>query len=292
VVTLFNEDFDDGNAASRWTTVQKSADAGSNFAFDYTSVNSPIDSNPIGVPRPGQTTHTGLQLWANRTASVANGINAYANSLNLTQSVQLDFDMYARFADTAGSTIYGFGGAYHSTQDGTWNSINPAATSGYWFSTSSDNGTSRVYRAYEAGTEDQTAARYLSSTQGNGGAGYQTLFPDQDAAGANSVAGTILNRWVNVRMTRDMGTGLVTWYMKNPNDANYTQIYSVTDATQTQNSGTVTVGMADPFNTSLSGLNTYFIFDNVSVVDLPEPASLAVFALPAFLALAGRRRSR
>jgi hypothetical protein len=288
---IFSEDFDDGNAATRWTTVSHSADTSANYAFDYSGVLD-FNGNPIGVPQAGQTTHTGLRLSANNDATGAvTGINAYANGLNLTTSAVMTFDMYAHFTDTGGSTIYGTYGFYHSTQTGTWNSLGVVATSGYWFTNSSDNGTTVVMRALEAGTQDNTASRYLDSTQNPAAAAgvtYKALFPDQDGAGTNSFAGFVLNRWVNVRLSRDMATGEVKWEMKNPGDATYTQIYSVTDATQTQNSGTVTLGMTDPF-ASISGPNTFYLYDNLVIV--PEPCTL-VLCLVASMGLVGARKRR
>lgn len=292
--TIFSDDFDDGNAATRWTTATSGASTLADFAFDYTAVND-FNGNPIGVPQAGQTSHTGLKLAANftgPTGAVA-GVNAYANSLNLTTSAVMTFDMYAHFTDTGGSTIYGTYGFYHSTQTGTFNSLGPAATSGYWFTNSSDNGTSTAMRALEVGTQDNTAARYLDSTQNPGSAGgvtYKALFPDLDAAGGNSLAGYVLNRWVNVRLSRDMSTGLIKWEMKNPSDANYTTIYSFNDPTQTQNTGTITLGMTDPF-ASLSGPNTYYLYDNVVVSDLvPEPSCCALLSIAATALLARRRK--
>ncbi|MCC7476409.1 MAG: hypothetical protein IT425_13525 [Pirellulales bacterium] len=289
---IFSEDFDDGNAATRWTTVSSNANTLANYAFDYSGVLD-FNSNPIGVPQTGQTTHTGLKLAANLSggtpAGVA-GINAYANGLNLTGSVVMTFDMYAYFNDTAGSTIYGTYGFYHSTQTGTWNSLGSPATSGYWFTNSSDNGTSVAMRGLEVGTQDNTASRYLDGTQNPGSAAgvtYKALFPDLDGAGAKSMAGYVLNRWVNVRISRDMLTGDVKWEMKNPGDASYTQVYKVTDATQTQNSGTITLGMTDPFS-SASGPNTYFIYDNVMVI--PEPSSLVLCFVGLASLLATRKR--
>jgi hypothetical protein len=295
---IYAEDFDDGNAATRWTTVTSGAVTSSNFAFDYAS-ELDFAGNPIGVPQAGQTTHTGLRLAANTgsspgTGAVA-GINAYANGLDLTTSVVMTFDMYAHFNDGGfGSTNYATFGFYHSTTTGTFNSLGPAATSGYWFTASSDNGTSTAMRGLEAGTQDNTASRYLDSSQNPGAVTsttYQALFPDLDGAGGFSIAGYTLNRWVNVRLTRDMNTGLVTWEMKKPSDGSYTTIYSVTDATQTQNSGTITLGMTDPF-ASLSGPNTYFLYDNVVISAVPEPASSAVLGIAAGALLAATRRRR
>jgi hypothetical protein len=286
---IFSENFDDGNAASRWTTVSTSADTGAVYNFDYSSV---VDYNgaSIGVPQAGQTSHTGLQMWANRSNAAVAGVNAFANNLNLTGSVQMTFDMYAHFTDAGGSTIYGTYGFYHTTTDGTWNSLGTPATSGYWFTTSSDNGTSTAYRALKAGSNLGTAANYLGGSQNGATAGYQALFPDQDDAGSNSVAGFILNRWVNVRMTRNTDTGEIKLEMKNPADGAYTQIYDFIDTAQTTPGGTITLGMTDPFS-SLSGPGTYYLFDNVAVTALPEPASLSLIGAAGLL-LAQRRRRR
>lgn len=292
--TIFSEDFDDSNASTRWTTVTSGSSTLADYAFDYSAVTD-FNSVSIGVPQTGQTTHTGLKLAANFTSPTGAiaGVNSYANSLNLTTSAVMTFDMYAHFTDTGGSTIYGTYGFYHSTQTGTFNSLGPTATSGYWFTNSSDNGTSTAMRALEVGTQDNTAARYLDSTQNPGsGAGvtYQALFPDLDAGGGNSLAGYVLNRWVNVRLTRDMSTGLIKWEMKKPTDANYTTIYSFNDPTQTQNTGTITLGMTDPF-ASLSGPNTYYLYDNVVVSDLvPEPSCFVLLSLAAGMLLACRRK--
>ncbi len=294
---IYSENFDDGNAATRWTTVTSGPVTSSDFAFDYSSVLG-FDGNPIGVPQAGQTTSTGLKLSANvgitpGSGTIA-GINAYANGLNLTGSAIMTFDMYAHFNDNGfGSTTYGTYGFYHSTTTGTFNSLGPVATSGYWFTNSSDNGTGTAMRALEAGTQDNTASRYLDGSQNPGAltsTTYQSLFPDLDGAGGFSIGGYVLNRWVNVRLTRDMSTGLVRWEMKNPADTAYKEIYSVTDATQTQNSGTITLGMTDPF-ASLSGENTYFLYDNVLITDIPEPATLSLLGI-AFGSLLIRRCRR
>src|SRR5262249_25858621 len=83
--TLYSEDFDDGNASTRWTTITSGVGTSSNFAFDYSAVTD-FNGNLIGVPQAGQTTHTGLKLAANVSGTPGNGavagINAYANSLN------------------------------------------------------------------------------------------------------------------------------------------------------------------------------------------------------------------
>jgi len=207
----------------------------------------------------------------------------------------MEFDIYAHWTVAATSTNYAVYGFYHSTQTGTWNSISNGTTilpasSGYWFTTSGDGGTTTDYRAHEAGANIGTAANYYGGTQDSAvttnSPNWQTLFPDLDGAGARSVAGTIANRWVTIRITRDGGS--ILWEMKNSGDANFVTAFSFTDATETNPDGTITVGMTDPF-TSLSPADTFFIYDNISVTPVPEPTSLALLGLGG-LALLRRRR--
>src|SRR4051794_7976716 len=65
--TIYTENFDDGSAATRWTTATSGPTTSADFAYDYTAT---LDfaGNPIGVPQTGQTSHTGLKLAANTAA--------------------------------------------------------------------------------------------------------------------------------------------------------------------------------------------------------------------------------
>lgn len=289
----FSETFDDGLADSRWSVVRTTTDTGADFGFNYSTLIGPNGSS-IGVPRAGQATTTGLQLWANRggaTGNATEGINAYANELNLSGAHVMEFDIYSHWTVPATSTNYSTFGFYHSTQTGTWNSIAnatvPAATSGYWFTASGDGGSTTDYRAHEAGTNIGAAANYRGSSQDSANAAWQSLFPDLDSTGTRSVAGTIANRWVTMRITRNGGQ--ILWEIKNAGDANFTQAFSFTDPSETNPDGTITLGMTDPFG-SATPEDTFFIFDNVSVTPVPEPTSLAVLGLSG-LALLRRRRA-
>ena len=69
---IYSENFDDGSAPTRWTTVTSGPVTSADFAYDYTTT---LDfaGNPIGVPQTGQTTHTGLKLAANTGRSPGTG---------------------------------------------------------------------------------------------------------------------------------------------------------------------------------------------------------------------------
>lgn len=285
---VFSDSFDDATSASRWNVVQSSSDSGAVFGFDYSGV---LDyaGNSIGVPRAGQTTRTGLQLHANRLGGTnTEGINVYAKDVTFTGRVIMEFDMYYRFPSGTGSTQYQNFGVHHSTQTGTWNSNGVPATSGIWFTTNGDgSSTTRDYRGYEAGSEDTTGVgNYLGGSQNNTNAGWTALFPDLDGAETLNLAGAAGNRWVNHRITYDATTGEIKWELKKASDSEYTVGYSRTDTTITQTSGTVTLGLTDPF-TSGTPDGVYVIYDNLTVV--PEPAALGLISLGALGLL---RRSR
>lgn len=291
--STYTDNFDDHAAASRFTTVVSDpthTDYVTNYDFDYSSLG-------IGVPQAGQVSTTGLKLAANTTGTPTGtgaiaGVNAYVNGLNLTGSTVMTFDVYDYSGATGASTIYSTYGFYHSTQTGTFNSVGvatapatPTATSGYWFTTVPDTGSSNNYRALKAGATEGTVANFPGTANGSN-AYYQTLFP---ANNASQLAGYIHNRWVNVRLTHDVVTGLIKEEMKNPGDANWTTIFSINDLTTPQVGGTVTLGMTDPF-ASLSDVNQYYIYDNLVVTDLvPEPATLSVAMAAGGLLLRRRR---
>jgi hypothetical protein len=290
----YNENFDDGAAAGRFTTVVSDpgrSDYVNDYAFDYSSLG-------IGVPQAGQVTTKGLKLAANQTGNPTGtgaiaGVNAYVNGLSLTGSAVMTFDVYDYSGATGSSTIYSTYGFYHSTQTGTFNSLGAAvapatatATSGYWFTTVPDTGSSNNYRALKVAATEGTVANYPAGSVAASNAYYQTLFP---ANNANQLAGYIHNRWVNVRLTRDADTGLLKEEMKNPTDATWTTIFSINDLTNPQTSGTVTLGMTDPF-ASLSDVNQFYIYDNLVVTyAVPEPATLTAALAVGGLVMRRRR---
>lgn len=261
------EGFEDGNAASRFTVVSTSADTEANFAVAYSGILNYNFGATIGNPDPNATGDLGLRLIANDGGGgTVEGINVYYNNLNRTGTGALRFDMYMRFDEGNFSTEYGLAGFNHSTQTGTWNSLGPVATSGYWFSGSADGGTTRDYRFYKSGTEDQTAANYVGGSQGNTGPGFSALFPDLDGADPLNDPGQLGNRWVQVELSYDSNTGQLLWKMKKLEDATWTTCYSKVDASPFQDTGTFQFGLTDPFS-SQSQPGSYTLIDNVEMVN-------------------------
>jgi len=93
--TLYTENFDDGTAASRWTTSQTGGTNLANFAYDYSAV---------GIPTaPGGTGSTGLRFDANTGPTGAiSAIMAFPNSQNFSGNQTLSFNLWF---NVAGNTV-------------------------------------------------------------------------------------------------------------------------------------------------------------------------------------------
>lgn len=270
------EDFDDGLAASRFTVVRgNDQDSNADFVFNYNVLG--WDGLGIGNPNGWQTTNTGLQLWCNDNApGVIAGINVYYNNLTRGGSTTMRFDAYYRFLEETVSTEYCLWGFHHSTQTGTFNSINTVAlpsqiaTSGYWCSASGDGGTTRDYRMMKVSTESQVAANYIGGSQNAQTAGaWEQVLPDLDGPATLNDPGQFGNRWVQVQVSFDANTGARTWQFKKTGDANWTTVFSDVDVTPFQDIGTFQIGLTDPF-ASQSMVDSYFIADNIEIVDRPS----------------------
>jgi len=169
---LYTEDFDDGNASSRWTAnggigfddpiagiesmdtnfdrspliggVDGVNDDFSGFAFDYSVHGVPPAPNSSD---PNST--IGLQLQANLFSNRLGGFSASPNSLNLTGDYSITFDYW-------GSTIgpFPFGGS-SSTMLSTFGLLTAGTTSqsilsadGVFFGAVADGGSGADYRVY------------------------------------------------------------------------------------------------------------------------------------------------
>lgn len=286
---VFTDNFDDGAGASRWSHGTFAGDAMVNYAYDY-GADLGYDGNLIGKPNGSQTTSIGMKFTANDNAPTAiDGAVAYTSGFfHGGGDIIVTFDMFMSYHVAVASTEYALFGFNHTTTDGLYNSLGVVATSGNWMSVSGDGGTARDYRRYQSGTEDTTVANYIGGSQNNSpNAGLAALFPDLDGAGFNA-AGTPGNRWVNVRLTREADTNLVTWEMKKTTDVGYTLIYSLIDSANIQNTGRLAFGYVDPFGGSLSTADSFVIYDNINVV--PEPATLAALGLGCAAMLRRRRK--
>jgi len=165
---LYSENFEDGNAASRWTVSQTGGTNLSDFAYDYSTVSIPSAPNGTGS--------TGLRYDVNIGPTGApSAIIAFPNGQSFTPSYTLAFDLWLNVGgEYATSTEFGiFGGGHTSTSIQAPTSANPGvgpSASGIDFALTGDEGAGRDVRAYVDGIErtgsagTPTAGGYARST--------------------------------------------------------------------------------------------------------------------------------
>ena len=105
---LYTETFDDGNAASRWTTSPSgNPNSAINYAFDYASA---------GIPAaPGGTSTTGLKMEVNTSGSAIGSLMAFPNAQNFSGNHTLAFDVWFNVTGTVATTEFGIFGLNHTS---------------------------------------------------------------------------------------------------------------------------------------------------------------------------------
>lgn len=97
---FYSEDFQDGNAASRWTVSQAGGVNAADFAFDYSTLGIPLAPNGTGT--------IGLKLEANLgPTGASSGIMAFPDGQSFSTtsgSYTLLFDVWMNVQSTTGST--------------------------------------------------------------------------------------------------------------------------------------------------------------------------------------------
>ncbi|MEM7575947.1 MAG: PEP-CTERM sorting domain-containing protein [Planctomycetota bacterium] len=256
---------DEANAASGDGT----PDSTSAFAFDYIAAGIPLAPNSA----PGDT--GGLRFAANETgddAGAPDHITAFHNTPVTSQFFTLTVDVYMDVEAASGSTEFTHVGVAGSTAD-FLSIFTPVVTNGHTLAFTGDGGSASDYRHSDAdqifNTGDATYLDPANSTNGTGDL-YQALFPNGSPA-----AGSPGNLWTTLEIVND-GSALT---------------YSLdgTPIIRTSFNGTdgdlVSLGYADVFNSV--GPHAV-IFDNLTVTDVPEPATAALLGLGALAML--RRR--
>lgn len=105
---LYTETFDDGNAASRWTTsASGNPNSAINYAFDYASA---------GIPAaPGGTSTTGLKMEVNTSGAAIGSLMAFPNGQNFSGNHTLAFDVWFNVTGTVATTEFGIFGLNHTS---------------------------------------------------------------------------------------------------------------------------------------------------------------------------------
>ncbi len=261
--TLYTENFDDGTAASRWTTSQTGGTNLANFAYDYSAV---------GIPTaPGGTGSTGLRFDANTGPTGAiSAIMAFPNSQNFSGNQTLSFNLWFNVAGTTATTEHGVFGLNHTSTaiqtptagSGTIPSVGPSPN-GIDYAMTGDAGASRDLRTYANGLEIYgTAAGYARN---NLYAQVEDVNPYMFAYQPylTSTAAMPANQWLNVAVTAYSGT---TLFQVNG------QTWARTTTAIATGTGNIMLGYMDLFS-SVAGTSIFSVYDNVRVSVAGAPAT-------------------
>ena len=258
---LYSESFDDGQAATRWTTSPSgNPNYAVNYAFDYATA---------GIPAaPGGTSTTGLKMEANTSGAAIGSVMAFPNGQNFTGNQTLSFDVWFNVSGTVATTEFGIFGLNHTSTaaqvptstSGTIPSLGPSPN-GIDYAMTGDAGSSRDVRVYVSGTERNGVS--------GGYARNNLLIQEEQAAPYNfayqpyltSTTAMPANQWLRVAVTAWSGTTLL-------------QVNGQTWARTSTATGTgnIMLGYMDIF-TSVAPSTIFGLYDNVTVSAATPPAT-------------------
>ncbi len=250
---LYTESFDDGQAATRWTTSPSgNPNYAINYAFDYATASIPV--------APSGTSTTGLKMEVNTSGSAIGSVMAFPNSQNFSGNHTLSFDVWFNVAGTIGTTEFGIFGLNHTSTaaqvptstSGTIPSIGPSPN-GIDYTLTGDAGASRDIRGYVNGLElTGTSGGYARNnlvTQVEDVAPYLFAYEPY----LTSTAAMPANQWLKVAVSAYSGTTVF-------------QINGQTWARTTTATGTgnIMLGYMDLFS-SVAPATIFGLYDNVTV---------------------------
>ncbi|MEM9352536.1 MAG: PEP-CTERM sorting domain-containing protein [Planctomycetota bacterium] len=278
-VTLYTEDFDDGNAASRWDVTTGGGPSDVDFAFDYSTIGlaSPTgDPDTIGVwfnPNIGTDP-------ANDSGGADSGIVATPDALDVTGDYRLTFYYASSFDPGDGGSTEGPAFGINATPGGATaapigNDGNATDGVGYHFSVDQFGGGGFA-----------SVGKFIGGTQERLYDNYGLDDPDDGAADLDPANfplgwdfdGPPQDIWQEIAISQ-LG-GVVTFRV------NGTVLDSF-DNSAGDTAGAIFLGAVDSFG---SVGDHYHIFDDVVVETIPEPTSVTLVGLGLIGLVARRKR--
>jgi len=266
-------------------TVVDSGDDAATFGYDYSA---------DGIPAaPGGADTIGLKLEANITSAVAHEIAAVATGAGaLPAQYTVSVDIWANYSFAGGGTTEFAGAAVG--HDGT-----TAGRNGASLMYTGDGGSSRDYRLYkDAGEQFFASGQYDGALGSNNGAepAIAAAFPGLSAPAAQSQVGTSSDgnggfQWMTLTIDVDQSAigsgvtsdaGIATFTLASAASGNSIAIGTIDNSnggTVVNMGGDVALVYGDLFSSLATDTALQFgVYDNL-VIDVPEPASLALLGL-------------
>ena len=262
---LYEENFDDGQAGTRWSFSSVGGVNGVNFAFDYSAAGIPSAPNGTGT--------TGLRFDSNLgPTGASSGIVAFPDGQSFSVPHVLTFDLWMNVEGTATTEFAVFGIGHTTSVAQTPTSGTPGIgpmDNGINYALTGDNGAARDVRVYVDGAELTGAAG------GFAGALQSTQNAPYNEAYLAPIPG---NQWLEVEV---LALSDRTILSVNGN------VWAET--LTTPGSGNIMLGYMDVF-TSVAPGAVFGVYDNVMVA-VPEPGTYGVIlGIAALLAMLAKRR--
>jgi hypothetical protein len=283
-------DITGAGTSGNYTVVNDGSPNGTvNFGFNYVAAGIPL------APRSAPGTTNGLRFTANDSAVVEDAWTAFHNT-SVSGSYKLTVDVWMNYGIASGSTEHahvGVGG-----NGTTFNSVfTPVSGSGAFIAFTPDGGSGSDYRWFRdaantpvgdlsSTTLPNSHPSYLGRGSNNTGAFFSSLFPRRPGVGPDGlnpldVVGSPGNRWTTVGITVLDDSKTISF--------EFDGIETFRGTYAGNFDGLASLGLADTF-TSVDAGTVFTLYDNLTVVAVPEPSTFALLAPVAAGAWMIRRR--